>query len=113
MGHKSPPDIVNSWNAEEYFTYAADLLKTSNPPTMDADMLAYLSGLGIQNGRSLAWKDLSLGRLARLKAAKAAGMLSIDAAAVKIATKTNGWQGLPNSIGDYETDYDTRAALAM
>lgn len=109
---EKPPEIVDSWSTKEYFSYAAELMKTSNPPDADAEMLHALAALGINHGQSLRWETLSYYQRGQLKFGKSVGKSAILLAQARIATRVNGWQGLPNSIGDYGTDYDVRAAVA-
>eukprot|EP00929_Paragymnodinium_shiwhaense_P005254 TRINITY_DN10695_c0_g1_i1.p1 TRINITY_DN10695_c0_g1~~TRINITY_DN10695_c0_g1_i1.p1 ORF type:complete len:413 (+),score=39.07 TRINITY_DN10695_c0_g1_i1:62-1300(+) len=108
----SPLTVVNGWNAQEYFEYAAGLLSDSPPARADRAMVHMLHGLGIDrsSGR-LDWNKLSLYQRSVLRLGKSLGMASISAALLRVQTKENSWTGLDSSIGDYGTDYDTRAVV--
>eukprot|EP00929_Paragymnodinium_shiwhaense_P059668 TRINITY_DN29871_c0_g2_i2.p1 TRINITY_DN29871_c0_g2~~TRINITY_DN29871_c0_g2_i2.p1 ORF type:complete len:214 (+),score=49.39 TRINITY_DN29871_c0_g2_i2:639-1280(+) len=76
-------------------------------------MVHTLHGLGINcSSGQLDWGKLSWYQKNVLRLGKAFGIASIHGAMLHISDKKNGWSGFDTSIGEYGTDYNTRAAIA-
>jgi hypothetical protein len=106
-----PPLLqMQAMSTEAFFTRLAALMVENPPAAADAAMQARLSSLGIMPGQALRWGPLerwfiSLGRwVADLKVARELK---------KPRQLVRGWSTPPANLGQYGTDYATRAAVAM
>jgi hypothetical protein len=109
-GGPTPLEQLRALDTEAYFTRLAALMVDNPPAAADGPMLARMAGLGIVPGRPLQWGWLDHGSAAlgrwiadrRVRAALAAPR-----------ERVRGWATPPAHLGDYGTDYATRAAVAM
>jgi hypothetical protein len=106
-----PPVLqMQAMSTEAFFTRLAALMVENPPAAADAAMQARLSSLGIMPGQALRWGPLerwciSLGRwVADFKVARELK---------KPRQLVRGWSTPPANLGQYGTDYATRAAVAM
>jgi len=111
---KTPPvEQVAKMSAATFFGRLATLMKANPPPAADAPMLARLAKIGIVPGQPFD--------AARLDPAVARGLeKSVETAIPKLqaAVKTagqlqNGWRIPSPLLGNYGTDYGTRAVVAL
>ncbi|MFZ4478727.1 MAG: DUF1254 domain-containing protein [Rhodoferax sp.] len=109
---KPMPAIVQmqTMSTEAFFSRLA-LLMVNNPPAgADAPMLARLARIGIAPGRPPAWNlpdrwSVTLGRwIADFRVAQQTS---------KPRDLVRGWQTPPATLGNYGTNYDIRAVVAM
>ncbi len=110
---KTPPMLqMGEMPASEFFTYAAELMKTNPPHSTDHDIVARLARIGIEPGKSFdfAGIDPTVKKSLR-KAANDALKLMQEKAT--IAPVTNGWQIATDTIGVYGNSYLNRAVIAM
>jgi hypothetical protein len=109
---KTPPLVqVQKMDAGEYFGRLARLMKDNPPASSDGPMVEKLKTLGIEPG-----KDFDIGRIdpgiAR-ELQNAMGAFEMLEEGVKKLKTDNGWIVMPRDIGDYGTDYETRAGIAL
>ncbi len=111
-GPQPDPPIrqMQAMDVQTFFTRLA-LLMAHNPPTAaDAPMLAKLARLGVAPGQPPQWGVLdrwsvSLGRWL--------ADFSVARALKKPRDLVHGWSTPPAMLGNYGTDYNTRAVVAM
>jgi hypothetical protein len=106
-----PPSLqMQALSTEAFFTRLAALMVENPPAAADANMLSRLSSLGVVPGQPLRWGPLvrwcvSLGRwVADFKVARELK---------KPRQRVNGWSTPPANLGQFGTDYATRAVVAM
>ena len=107
----TPPNQVTAMDAGTFFKRLALALKDNPPYPADERRLWMLKKLGVEPG-----KDFDIGKIdpaiARgLQRAVKEAPIELAEGATKMKN-VNGWIQ-PHDIGDYGTDYDTRAGIAM
>jgi hypothetical protein len=111
---KTPPlDQVNNMSGQEYFTYAAELMKLHRPHVTDWSQVARRRRIGLKPGEPYAWDALSPQMQEALNAAPAAALQSMRAKLPSLAKVVNGWQMNVDSMGVYGDYYLKRAIVAM
>ncbi len=111
-GTRPPPPAarMRDMDVEAFFTRLAMLMVENPPAAADAPMIATLARLGVEPGRAPRWGAIdrwcvSLGRwLADRK---------ISIGVKEPRNLVRGWLTPPSNLGNYGTDYGTRAAVAM
>jgi hypothetical protein len=105
-----PAQQMREMDTEAFFTRLAALMVDNPPAPADAPMLARLAQIGVAPGRPSPWgwlqrASVSLGRwVADFKIA-----LELK----KPRALVRGWATPPANLGQYGTDYATRAVVAM
>ena len=105
-----PAQQMREMGTAAFFTRLATLMVDNPPAADDAPMLARLTQIGVAPGRPPSWGALdrasvALGRwLADFKVAQALN---------EPRARVRGWTTPPAHLGQYGTDYATRAAVAM
>lgn len=109
---KTPPLAqVQKMDAGAYFGRLARLMKDNPPAAADAPMVEKLKAIGIVPGQDFD--------IARLDPDTAKGLQhAMDGFAllqkgVKKLKTDNGWIVMPKDMGNYGTDYETRAGIAF
>ncbi len=105
------PDLIApvSGDAENFVAVVNQVLRTDPPPAADAPILRALGHVGIGadapplTPEQRAWWDKNF-------ADARAGLI---AASKEIGLCDQGWQYLPPATGDFGTDYETRAKIAI
>jgi hypothetical protein len=111
---KTPPvDQVNGMSAAVFFKTLAALMKENPPSPADAPMVAKLAKIGIVPGQDFDMSKLDPAVAAGLKQAVQMAVAKVQAAAPSIGTKVNGWNIPPMNTGNFGTDYQTRAIVAL
>jgi hypothetical protein len=105
-----PIEQMKAMGTEIFFTRFAQLLVDNPPSAVDAPMLAKLRRLGITAGQAPHWGlldqwSVGLGRWIAEFAVRRQLNNSRDL--------LHGWSTPPANLGNYGTDYSTRAAVAM
>jgi hypothetical protein len=101
---------MQAMSTEAFFTRLAALMVDNPPAAADAPMLAALASIGVVPGQPPKWGALdrwciSLGRwLADYK---------VGQELRKPRQGASGWSTPPANLGQYGTDYNTRAVVAM
>ena len=98
-------------DAGAYFGRLARLMKDNPPAPADGPMVAKLKKLGIEPG-----KDFDIGKIDPDTAKglqRAMGAFEKLEEGVKKLKTDNGWIVMPKNMGDYGTDYNTRAGIAL
>ena len=105
-----PLEQMRSMTTETFFSRFSMLLVNNPPTSADGAMLVKLERIGLKAGQPPPWGALqrwcvSLGRW--IADFKVASELKKPPALVR------GWQTPPATLGNYGTDYNTRAVVAM
>jgi hypothetical protein len=110
---KTPPMLqMREMPASEFFTYAAELMKTNPPHSTDHDIVARLARIGIEPGKSFDFAGIDPTVKKSLEKA-ANDALKLMQEKTTIAPVTNGWQIATDTIGVYGNSYLNRAVIAM
>jgi hypothetical protein len=111
------PKTVTEPTGLKFFDELGDDLAASPPPARDATILKELKSVGIGPGLHPSSEHLSSAVVAGLTAAVAGGPADIATLKVKVAgasaVANNGWFVPPRDLGDYGTDYELRAVVAL
>ena len=111
---KTPPMVaVNNMNAEAFFTALMEALKKNPPHVHDQGVVARLSRLGLEPGKSFDFKSLPAHVQQALQDAPTKGLKVIGKRGQNLGSGVNGWTILTGAIGCYGADYTFRAAVAL
>jgi hypothetical protein len=111
---KTPPKVqVDTMPADQYFTYAAELLKVNPPHITDEPILARMKRLGIEAGKSLDVKALDPVARKALEAAPQTAQELMRWKVSSLAPVANGWLMNTNTMGVYGNYYLKRAIIAQ
>jgi hypothetical protein len=111
---KTPPlDQVNNMPADEYFSYAAELLKVNPAHTTDWSTIARLKRIGIEPGKSFDFKKLDPSLQEALRQAAKDALRIMREKLPTLARVFGGWQMNTDSMGVYGNFYLKRAIVAM
>jgi hypothetical protein len=107
---RPPLQQMQDMSTEDFFIRLAALMVDNPPPAADGPMLARLARLGIVAGRPLRWGPLDrwivgMGRWA--------ADFRVARELKKPRSLVRGWSTPPANLGQYGTDYRTRAVVAM
>ena len=97
--------------AGAYFGRVARLMKDNPPAPADAPMVEKLKTLGIEPGKAFAIDTID--PVAAKELRNAMGAFEKLQEGVKKLKTENGWIVMPKNMGDYGTDYETRAGIAL
>jgi hypothetical protein len=111
---KTPPvDQVNRMSATVFFKTLAALMKENPPSPADAPIMAKLANIGIVPGQDFDMNKLDPAVAAGLEKSVQMAVAKLEAAAPNIGTRVNGWNIPPMNTGDFGTDYQSRAIIAL
>ena len=109
---KTPPLAqVQKIDAGAYFGRLAWLMKDNPPAPADAPMVEKLKKLGVEPGKDVDITKIDPDIADGLRRAMGAFEKLQDG--VKKLKTENGWIVMPKNMGDYGTDYETRAGIAL
>jgi hypothetical protein len=109
---KFPPlEQVHKMDAGTYFNRLAMAMKDNPPASADASTVEKLKMIGIEPGKPFDIDKVDPDIAKGLR--KAMGGFEMLEKGVKEMKTQNGWLALPKDIGNYGTDYDTRAGIAL
>lgn len=110
----TPPRlIVDTMSGENYFTYAAELLKDIPPHVTDAPIIAQLERLGFVAGEPLDFASLAPEVRKAFAGAPAAGQSLMKWKGPSLARVVNGWSMNTDTMGVYGNYYLKRAMIAQ
>jgi hypothetical protein len=111
---KTPPmDQVANMTGDQFFTYAARLMKVNPPHGTDWSILARMRRLGIEAGRDFDPAKADPVAREAIAAAPGRAKAAILAKLAVKANSVNGWQVNTENIGVFGNSYLQRAAIAM
>lgn len=113
----TPPDVVAAMDAEQFFTYACQIMLQNPPTAADAPFIRdVFVPLGLPAGdKPLDWTSLpaSVQQALNNSVAVAQAGIRANASHTPGATKINGWDYPPPTLGQYGTDYSLRSSTAL
>ncbi|MGK9236793.1 DUF1254 domain-containing protein [Inquilinus limosus] len=111
---KTPPKVqVDTMPAGRYFVYAAELLKLHPPHDTDQPIIAQMSRIGIEPGKSFDFDSLSPTVKAALEAAPVAAQHLMAWKVPTLARVANNWSVNTDTMGVYGNYYLKRAIVAQ
>jgi hypothetical protein len=111
---KTPPvEQLEHMGGLEFFKRLSLLLKANPPPAADAPMLAAFSSIGLVAGHDFDPRRLEPGIAKELEGAVSAAIAALNKNARDFGTAINGWRMPKMNIGNFGTDYDNRAFIAL
>lgn len=110
---KTPPKMqVDRMPADQYFAYAAELLKLHPPHITDEPILALLKRIGFESGKSFDIKNVSNAIKSGLEKAPASALKLMEWKTPTLARTENGWSMNTDTMGVYGNYYLKRAIVA-
>ncbi len=103
-----PIEQLKNMSATQFFARLAMLLKTNPPPAAEAPILDKLAQIGVRPG-----EEFSPARASSLEGAIPAAFAKLQESQRFSGTPVNGWHIPPKNLGDFGTDYGTRAMIAL
>jgi hypothetical protein len=111
---KTPPKVqVEAMSGEEFFTQAAELLKTQPPHMTDQPILARMERLGITPGESFDFARADPVVKQAIEKAPKAAMELMAWRLPEIGEQVNHWSVNTETMGVYGNDYLKRAIIAQ
>jgi hypothetical protein len=109
---KTPPmERLQKMDAGAFYGRLARLLKDNPPAAADGPVVDKLKAIGIEPGKDFDIAKLDPDTAKGLQ--RAMGTLSILQKGVTKLKTEQGWIVMPKNMGDYGTDYETRAGIAL
>jgi hypothetical protein len=102
---------VQKMDAAAYFGRLARLMKDNPPAPADGPMVEKLKKLGIEPGKDFDIRKIDPDTAKGLQ--RAMGAFEKLQQGVKKLKTENGWIVMPKNMGNYGTDYETRAGIAL
>jgi hypothetical protein len=110
---KTPPKALSeAMPGEEFFTYAAELLKVSRPHLTDQPIVARMKRIGLEPGRSFDLDKVSPAVRTAIEAAPSTAQKLMQWKLPTLATVTNNWSMNTDTMGVYGNYYLKRAIIA-
>ncbi len=109
----SPKQEVDTMNAKEFFQSLAELLQSNPLVPEDKNMMKIMSRVGIAPGKEFNFEKLDSSMQNELTLSLKAAREKINKKIKNLGKVINGWEINLKSIGNFETDYLLRAAVAQ
>ena len=111
---KTPPvNELQKMSAATFFKTLAALMKENPPPAADAPALAKLAKIGIVPGQDFDMGKLDPAVARGLEKSVAVALDKLQAAFKETGAPVNGWRIPSMVLGNYGTDYGSRAVIAL
>lgn len=111
---QTPPIAqLEAMSARDFFTSLARLLKSNPPLPSDAGVLAELATIGVVPGEPFDASKLDPAVASALDKSVTIALRNLRDAARQMGTSVNGWHIPPSNLGNYGSDYTTRALIAL
>ena len=111
---KTPPKVqVDSMPADQYFAYAAELLKVNPPHSTDQPIIAQMKKIGIEPGKDFDINTLDPAVKKVLETVPAEAQALMKWKVATLARVANGWSMNTDSMGVYGNYYLKRAIVAQ
>jgi hypothetical protein len=111
---KTPPvEQLKKMTTEAFLGRLAQLLKANPPPASEAPVLAKLAKLGVVPGEKFDPSKLDPAVAKGLMNAFPVAMEKLEMASKESGAPVNGWRVPPMVLGNFGTDYGTRAVVAL
>lgn len=109
----APVDQLRKMTSAQYFDRMAALLESNPPPASQAPVLAKLASIGIVPGAKFDPSKLDPAVAKGLEKSVATALEKLDAASKQAGAPINGWRVPAMNLGNFGTDYGTRAVVAL
>jgi len=109
----SPFDQVTGMKAEQYFSYAAELMKLHPPHATDFSVRERMKRIGIVAGKSFEFDKASPAVKKALKRANVDGLAMMRKLIPTLAPVKNGWSTSTETMGVYGNNYMKRAVVTL
>ncbi len=111
---RTPPVTqLEAMSAADFFGLLARLLASNPPLPSDAAALAELAKIGVVPGEPFDASKLPPAVARALDGSVTAALRHLREAARQMGTTVNGWHIPPSILGNYGSDYATRALIAL
>jgi len=110
---KAPIEAVAGMGTTGFLNALAALLKDNPPPAADAPVIAKLAKIGLVPGEKFDPAKLDPSFVKGLEKALPLALEKLTAASKETGAPVNGWRIPSMKLGDYGTDYATRAVVAL
>jgi hypothetical protein len=111
---KTPPKVqVDTMPADQYFAYAAELLKVNPPHDTDQPIIAQMKKIGLEPGKSFDINKLDPALKQTLEKVPAEAQELMKWKMETLARVTNGWSMNTDTMGVYGNYYLKRAIIAQ
>ncbi len=111
---KTPPKVqVDTMPADQYFAYAAELLKVNPPHDTDQPIIAQMKKIGLEPGKSFDINKLDPALKQTLEKVPAEAQELMKWKLATLAPVTNGWSMNTDTMGVYGNYYLKRAIVAQ
>ena len=111
---KTPPKTqVDTMPADQFFTYAAELLKTQTPHITDQPILAQMARIGIEPGKSFDINKVDPPIRTGLVSAPEDALALMAWKVASLSRVVNGWSMNTDTMGVYGNYYLKRAIVAQ
>jgi hypothetical protein len=104
---------IDGMTADQYFAYAAELLKVHPPHITDQPIIARMRRIGLEVGKSLDLEKVQPTVKRALERAAPDALKAMRAKIPTLARVVNGWQMNTDTMGVYGTYYLKRAIVAL
>jgi hypothetical protein len=111
--HTPPVEQVSTMSTTKFFDTLARLLQQNPPPPSEAPILAKLAAIGIKPGEKFDPAKLDPSVAKGLDSSVSAALEKLHDLQKGTGTPVNGWHIPPKNLGDYASDYGTRAIIAL
>jgi hypothetical protein len=112
-GETPPVERVKAMTTARYFDMLARLLESNPPAAPDAPVLAKLATIGIVPGKPFDPSRLEPSVAAAIEGSVPAALERLQRGRKALGKMSNGWGSLGTSLGDFGTDYEARAIVAL
>jgi hypothetical protein len=108
-----PIGQLRNMGTVEFFSRLAQLLKANPPPASEAPILNKLAQIGVTPGEVFDPTTLDPAVAQGLEQSIPAAFAKLQEAQKHTGTPVNGWHIPPRNLGNFGTDYGTRAIIAL
>ena len=109
----APIDQLAKMDTATFFNKLSKLMAANPPPAADAPALSRLARIGVVPGEPFDPAKLDPTVAKGLENSVSLALEKLHAAAKQTGTSVNGWHIPPKEVGDFGTDYDLRAVVAL
>lgn len=111
---KTPPvQQLEKMTTQDFFDRLAALMKDNPPPASEAAIVADLATIGVVPGQKFDPAKLDPAVAKGLENSVRVALEKLQAAAKDAGAPVNGWRVTPMNLGNFGSDYGTRAVVAL
>jgi hypothetical protein len=109
----APVDQLKAMSSVTFFSRLAALLASNPPPAAEAPVLDKLASIGVVPGQPFDPSRLDSAVARGLEQSLPAAIAKLEAASKQAGAPVNGWRVPSSALGNYGTDYGTRAVVSL